>query len=68
MAESPDAASQRSGRKPYHKPDVTRVDLIEDEVALASCKQAVPATISSPGQISPPTKICRSSCRTISPT
>lgn len=33
-----------SARKPYVKPDVVRVDLVEDEIALATCKTAVPQT------------------------
>jgi hypothetical protein len=35
-------------RKPYAKPEVTRVDLIADEVALASCKAAFISTHSTP--------------------
>ena len=35
-------------RKIYVKPEVTRVDLIEDEVALASCKASFRTTHSTP--------------------
>jgi len=35
-------------RKRYVKPEVTRVDLIADEVALASCKAAFSSTHSTP--------------------
>lgn len=31
-------------RKRYVKPELTRVDLVEDEVALAVCKIAAPQT------------------------
>ena len=47
-------------RRAYHKPQVTRVDVVEDEVALASCKQAVSAARNSPGVTSP--GVCRTSC------
>lgn len=31
-------------RKPYAKPDIVRVDLVEDEIALATCKTMTPQT------------------------
>jgi hypothetical protein len=31
-------------RRPYVRPEVVRVDLIEDEVALQVCKTAAPQT------------------------
>ena len=31
-------------RKLYVKPEITRVDLIEDEIALATCKTMTPQT------------------------
>lgn len=31
-------------RKPYAKPELVRVDLVEDEIALATCKTAAPQT------------------------
>lgn len=31
-------------RRPYTKPEVVRVDLIEDEVALVVCKSIAPQT------------------------
>ena len=65
MAEGHEAANHRS-RKPYHKPEIARVDLVEDEVALSSCKKAVPTAITSSGQSG--TKTCKSTCKNISPT
>ncbi len=37
-------ADEANVRKRYVKPELTRVDLIEDEVALATCKIATPQT------------------------
>ena len=31
-------------RRPYIRPEIVRVDLIEDEVALATCKTIAPQT------------------------
>ncbi len=31
-------------RRPYEKPEIVRVDLIEDEIALATCKSLTPQT------------------------
>lgn len=31
-------------RKHYAKPEITRVDLVEDEIALATCKTMTPQT------------------------
>ena len=66
MAEGHEAASHRS-RKPYHKPEIARVDLIEDEVALASCKKATLGNVASSG-VTGTNKTCKSSCKAISPT
>jgi hypothetical protein len=66
MADGHDAASQRS-RKLYQKPAITRVDLIEDEVALASCKKATLGNVASSG-VTGTNKTCKSSCKAISPT
>ncbi|HEV8306524.1 MAG TPA: hypothetical protein VGW35_02555 [Methylomirabilota bacterium] len=38
----PDATPSR---KTYVKPDLTRVDLVEEEVALAVCKTLAPQTV-----------------------
>ena len=65
MAEGHEAARHHS-RKPYHKPAIERVDLVEDEVALASCKKATLGNVASSGQTG--TKTCKSSCKGISPT
>lgn len=34
-------------RKTYRKPEISRVDLVEDEVALASCKAPTRSQITS---------------------
>ena len=66
MPEGHEAASHRS-RKPYDKPAITRVDLIEDEVALASCKKATLGNVASSG-VAGTSKTCKSACSAISPT
>jgi len=38
------AGKQDKQRKRYVKPEVTRVDLIEDEVAMVTCKKSVVST------------------------
>ena len=47
-------------RRAYHKPQVTRVDVVEDEVALASCKQTSSAARNSSGFTT--NGICKTSC------
>ena len=66
MADVPDGRGDQS-RKVYHKPEVARVDLIEDEVALASCKKAFSSNVVSSG-ISSTMAICKTSCSSISNT
>lgn len=55
------------GRKAYQKPLVARVDLVEDEVALASCKKATAGSVNSSG-VHSGNAVCRSSCMGVSPT
>ncbi len=66
MPEGEEAASQ-CRRKPYRKPEIARVDLIEDEVALRSCKKATLGSVASSG-VTGSAKTCKSSCSAISPT
>jgi hypothetical protein len=61
MAESP------SARKPYARPEIVRVDLVEDEVALASCKAGTNGPVNSSG-VSGINRKCRSTCRSVSAT
>ena len=54
------------GRRAYQKPQVTRVDVVEDEVALASCKQTTSAQRNSSGLTT--SGVCKTSCMTQSST
>lgn len=49
-------------RKPYLKPEVVRVDLVEDEVALAACKAGTAGPVNSSG-VSGSNKKCKSTCK-----
>lgn len=64
MAEGSEAGGRHLG-KVYHKPEIARVDLIEDEVALASCKKSVTAPTATSGVLN---MACKSSCKGISST
>jgi hypothetical protein len=48
------------GRRAYQKPEVTRVDVVEDEVALASCKRSTSGQRNSSGFTT--SGICKTSC------
>lgn len=48
------------GRRAYQKPQVTRVDVVEDEVALASCKRSTSGQRNSSGWMT--SGICKTSC------
>jgi hypothetical protein len=48
-------------RRAYHRPLVTRVDVVEDEVALASCKRTSNSQRNNSGFTT--VGICRTSCR-----
>ncbi len=52
-------------RKPYRKPEVSRVDLVEDEVALAACKKSSNSSHATPNA---GFNKCKSSCLTVTPT
>lgn len=49
-------------RRPYLKPEITRVDVVEDEVALAACKRSNSGQRNSSGQTT--AGICKTSCMT----
>jgi hypothetical protein len=66
MPDDQEAASARA-RKPYRKPEISRVDLIEDEVALRSCKKATLGSVASSG-VTGTNKTCRTACSVVSPT
>lgn len=53
------------GRKAYRKPEVTRVDLVEDEVALATCKASFVASHATPNA---GVSKCKNSCKTVAAT
>lgn len=55
-----EAASASQDRRPYLKPQVTRVDVVEDEVALASCKRTNSGARNSSGLTT--AGICKTSC------
>ncbi len=52
-------------RKAYRKPEVVRVDLVEGEVALASCKASFTSSHTAPNS---GRNVCSSSCKSVSPT
>jgi hypothetical protein len=62
-----DATAPADPRKAYTKPLVVRVDLVEDEVALASCKKATFGSVNS-SMIHSASARCRTSCSALSPT
>jgi hypothetical protein len=53
-----------AARQPYVKPEVARVDMFEDEVALATCKAGTNGPVNSSG-VSGPNKKCKSTCKDI---
>ncbi len=57
--------ADRPPRKAYRKPEVTRVDLVEDEVALATCKASFVASHSTPNV---GVSKCKSNCKSIAAT
>lgn len=52
-------------RKAYQKPEISRVDLVEDEVALAACKANFVSAHSTPNA---GINKCKGSCKAVSPT
>jgi hypothetical protein len=54
--------SARSPRKPYTRPTVERVDIVESEVALQVCKKATVSTINTKNTIGP--SVCPTGCKT----
>ena len=61
MDKSPPPSAPQE-RRPYLKPQLTRVDVFEDEVALVACKRTISAARSTSGVTS--TGTCRTSCMT----
>jgi hypothetical protein len=53
-----------TARKPYVRPEVVRVDMFEDEVALASCKAATNGPVNSSG-VSGLNRKCKSQCKAV---
>jgi len=53
-----------AARKPYVKPEVVRVDMFEDEVALATCKAGTNGPVNSSG-VSGLNRKCKSQCKDI---
>jgi hypothetical protein len=51
-------------RKPYRAPEVVRVDMFEDEVALAACKAGTSGPVNSSG-VSGINKKCKSACKAV---
>jgi hypothetical protein len=53
-----------AGRQPYVKPEVVRVDMFEDEVALAACKAGTNGPVNSSG-VSGLNRKCKSKCKAV---
>jgi hypothetical protein len=61
MDSRPDRAAVPA-RKEYRKPELVRVDLLEDEVALAACKSPNPTSLAGASGLFG-NKKCKTSCR-----
>ena len=59
--DSPPDRLAAPARKEYRKPEVVRVDLLEDEVALAACKSPNPTSLSGASGLFG-NKKCKTSC------
>jgi len=55
-------APEAAPRKAYRPPEVARVDMFEDEVALAACKAGTNGPVNSSG-VSGLNKKCKSACK-----
>lgn len=63
MDEQPRGAA--AARQPYVKPEVVRVDMFEDEVALAACKAGTNGLVASSG-VAGLSRKCKDTCKAVS--